>query len=292
MKKIKTIFFSGGGLRGISFIGAIKALNEYDMIDNVETYIGTSIGSLFATILALKLPYDYVYSKFINLELDKYIDVDIDHLFSKFGLDTGKKLMAPIIKAFQDHKYSKHITFKQLYDKNKKKLVISATCLTELKVHYFDYVNSPNMSIIKAIRMSISIPFYFTAQKYMGKLYIDGSVFEYFPLNLYPPDEHFLALNTRYKKKCVNLKIESMESYLLHIYYGVKYRIEELEKMICYKYNSINILIENCELLDFSLTKNVKKSIINVGYDTVKDYIVKNNESNESNESDTEVKNE
>ena len=59
--------------------------------------------------------------------------------------------------------------------------------------------------------------------------------------------------------------------------------------MIFYKYKYINILIENCQLLDFSLTKNVKKSIINVGYDTVKDYILK---SNESNESDTEVKNE
>ena len=123
--------------------------------------------------------------------------------------------------------------------------------------------------------MSISIPFFLTAKKYKDKLYIDGSIFEYFPLNLYPPDDYFLALNTRYrKKKCKNLKIESMESYLLHIYYGIKYRIEELEKMICYKYNSIDILIENCELLDFNLTENMKKNIINIGYATVKKYIL------------------
>ena len=46
MTQIKTLYFSGGGTRGMIFSGVIKALEEYDLLTDVETIIGVSIGSM------------------------------------------------------------------------------------------------------------------------------------------------------------------------------------------------------------------------------------------------------
>jgi NTE family protein len=47
------------------------------------------------------------------------------------------------------------------------------------------YINNPDMSVIKAIRISISMPFVFIAPKIGSKLYVDGGVVENYPLNAY-----------------------------------------------------------------------------------------------------------
>ena len=62
MEKIKTIFFSGGGTRGIAFIGALKALNEHNMLDHFV-----------------------IYSKFIIYEIKNILTKDKQH-------DRAKKL--------------------------------------------------------------------------------------------------------------------------------------------------------------------------------------------------------
>ena len=54
-KEIDTICFSGGGTKGLVFVGAIKALVEKNVIDlsKINKYIGTSAGSIIALLLLI-----------------------------------------------------------------------------------------------------------------------------------------------------------------------------------------------------------------------------------------------
>ena len=45
---IENLVFSGGGLKGIAYVGCIKALEEYDIIPNIKCISATSIGAIFA----------------------------------------------------------------------------------------------------------------------------------------------------------------------------------------------------------------------------------------------------
>ena len=47
-KTIKNLILSGGGIRGIAHIGALKALYELNILKNITTIAGASIGGIIA----------------------------------------------------------------------------------------------------------------------------------------------------------------------------------------------------------------------------------------------------
>jgi predicted acylesterase/phospholipase RssA len=75
------------------------------------------------------------------------------------------------------------ITFIELYNLTKKKLSIIGTNYTKIKEECFNHNNTPDMSVITALRISISIPIIFTPVKYNGDMYIDGCFKNGFPLD-------------------------------------------------------------------------------------------------------------
>jgi NTE family protein len=46
-------FFSGGGIRGIAFGGALQFLEEYDLLSQVKNFAGSSAGAVVASGLAI-----------------------------------------------------------------------------------------------------------------------------------------------------------------------------------------------------------------------------------------------
>ena len=81
---IKNIIFAGGGLKGWAYIGTIKALNEFKIIDfkEIEQIIGVSAGAIFGLFYLLKLSPEYLLDYFINLDFNEMVDTDIDNIFN------------------------------------------------------------------------------------------------------------------------------------------------------------------------------------------------------------------
>ena len=69
VNKITNLVLSGGSIRGYAFIGAIKALTEFNILKNVTTFCGTSIGGVISLILNLNYTYDEVYAILIKLDI-------------------------------------------------------------------------------------------------------------------------------------------------------------------------------------------------------------------------------
>ena len=94
-KEIDTLCFSGGGTKGLVFIGALKALIQKNVInlDKIKKFIGTSAGALIAFLLCIGYTNHEIEEFVLNFDFKKLEpDVDCDNLFCNYGLDDGEKL--------------------------------------------------------------------------------------------------------------------------------------------------------------------------------------------------------
>jgi patatin-like phospholipase/acyl hydrolase len=85
-----TLCFSGGGIKGIIFVGILKHLKDINFIDmdNITTFIGTSIGSIISFILSpllTSITYTGIFTDipdaYSESKLFIYNNIFIKHLF-------------------------------------------------------------------------------------------------------------------------------------------------------------------------------------------------------------------
>lgn len=279
-KKTKLVL-SSGGIKGIAHVGAIKFLEEYACMTNIDTFVGVSIGSIIAALVCIGYTatemYDIImsfdFSKMLstkteNIECDGGINTvmnAIDCIFANFGIDDGCKMTITISQLFKTKGYQNNISFKDLYDKTKKKLIIVAACVNTKTPEYFSVDTSPNMSIIKAIRMSSSIPIYFTPIIHNDKLYIDGGCMDGYPMHLFC-DNIDQAIGVHLSEENnETVIIKDIGSYLINM---VKTFTASLSDTTMKGYEKCSIIVRTKKigLANMAITYEDKKYLYDLGY--------------------------
>ena len=109
-----------------SFIGALKALEEFNILKNVESFLGSSTGCLISTLLCIGFSVQDIEDFLVKLDINKVKDISSDNIlnfFETYGIDNGESL-SRIIKIIFNNKFNnENITFKELYDITKKNLL-------------------------------------------------------------------------------------------------------------------------------------------------------------------------
>ena len=189
---IKNLVFSGSGSKIYIYLGVIKYLLEQDKLKDVTNYVGTSGGTLIVLLLVLDYKYDSILDLFmkINLETLKKIDsADVLNFFDNYGINDLNECDR-IFRIILNAKLGKRtITFKELYEITNKNLVICATNIHKYKTVFFSHTDYPDMDVIKAITMSICIPFFFKPIKYENEFYVDGSITCHYPIEYFKEPE-------------------------------------------------------------------------------------------------------
>jgi NTE family protein len=72
-----------------------------------------------------------------------------------------------------------------------KNICFTGTNCTDKTLEIFDYERTPDMPIDLAIRISVSIPWFFESVKYNGKEYIDGGCLENYPMTVFDQAPYF-----------------------------------------------------------------------------------------------------
>jgi predicted acylesterase/phospholipase RssA len=76
------------------------------------------------------------------------------------------------------------LTFEEHFKRTKKRLVVMAFNVTKCKEDIFTYDTTPDMVILKALELSAGIPIIFKPLKYENNLYVDGGVWNNFPIEI------------------------------------------------------------------------------------------------------------
>ena len=189
---IQHLVLSGGGLLGISYIGLFKYFEENNILNNLKTVTGCSIGAIFGTLLIIGYNSTELDSIIKSMIFKEYLNINVDSLLNFMhtkGLESGKKLNIFIKKCIKDKTGDENITFLQIQEKYNIKLQIGVTNLTKSKFELFNVDITPDIPIVNAISASIALPFILEPIVIGDDVYCDGGLLNNLPI------EHLLNID-------------------------------------------------------------------------------------------------
>jgi len=265
---IDTLCFSAGGIQGISFIGALLYLekNNYLNFNNINNFVGTSCGAILAFMLSINYKINELYT--ILIDNIKYIEPEcnIDNFFINYGIDNGDNFYKILSIILEKKLYKQDITFIELYKLTNKKLIIIGTNFTLSKEQIFSYEKTPNISVITAIRISISIPLIFTPILLNKNYYVDGALVNKFPINLCN-SLTTIGFKISDSKK---LKLNSLQDMI----YGTIYIMSQQQLININNYNYVEIKILDNNICNFNVNKKYINNLIKNGKIYAKKYLI------------------
>lgn len=185
-KHEKTILvLSGGSLKGIAQIGALHCLEKNNMLKNIKIIAATSVGSMVGLLYSIGYQPIELFHFMKLIDTDKLKNMDARNLISKYGLDDGSRMTLILEKLLFAKGFDPNISFKNFYKKTKKDLIVTGSCINDKKIYYFSHTSYPDMKVLDAIRISISVPIIFTPCIFEGKYFIDGGCIDNFPIQLF-----------------------------------------------------------------------------------------------------------
>ena len=272
---IKNLILTAGGINGMAHIGALKYIEELNLLKNITCYIGVSVGSLISILIIVGYKISEIEQFILDFDFIELKNININLFFSKFGIDNGIKFEKTIKLLIKNKLNKPNITLLELYNLTKINLVIVTCCLNKIKSIYLNYKTHPNLEIFKAVRMSISIPFYFTPVEYNDNLYIDGALLNNIPLEYLDKKSIKETLVFLLEHDIISYKIISIDQYFLGIIQALNVKIN-LNDIKGYENRIVKILIGNHSCIEFDIKKEHKKKIIEKGYTATYNYFKKN----------------
>lgn len=255
---MKYLVIGGGGQNFFSYLGLLKKI-END-IKNVEEYSGASCGSFISFLLCLGKSIDDIIDIGFKIEQSKLSKFKLKNLYTGYGFINSNEIIDYLIKFLECDP-----TFNDL----DKTLYISSYNLNFQKTEYFSKYTHPDMSVIKAVCMSMSIPLLVTSIKYRDHYYLDGGIFEQAPLypflNKKPNDITIIqtTIDSGYYTE-----INSLKDFIISFFY--KCRDKVLDTHDTDSYNIINVkLMSSVSLIDFKIDDDTKWKLFFDGYNTL-----------------------
>lgn len=271
---IENLVFSGGGLKGIAYVGCIKALEEYDIIPNIKCISATSIGAIFAYGMLLGYS-SYQLQELLNkIDLHYFKDINVDNILNfpvNFGIDSGNKIERVLQIVTKKQGYIPDITFQQLYERTQIKFIVIGSCINKQEKTVFSYETFPNLSVIKALRISSSVPFLYNAVKLDGNTYVDGCLFENSPISYFTNNKETLNKTMGfYLFNSAHSYENKLSDYIVNLYGCLANTITNIQIKDYYDYFvKLDVSLENT----MDLTKEEKMKLTLIGYEKTKEFL-------------------
>lgn len=255
---MKYLVIGGGGQNIFSYLGVLKKI-END-IKNAEEYSGASCGSFISFLLCLGKSIDDIIDIVFKIDQSGLGKFKLKNLYSNYGFINSNEIINYLIKLLDCDP-----TFSEL----DKILYVSSYNLNFQKTDYFSKYTHPNMSVIKAVCMSMSIPLIMTSIVVNGNYYLDGGIFEQAPL--YPflnrkGDEITIIQTSEDSDSYTDIK--SLKDFIISFFY--KCRTKILDTHDPNLYNIINVkLLSSVSMVDFNIDDDTKWKLFFDGYNTI-----------------------
>ena len=138
---IKNLVLAGAQLKGVCYIGVIRALEELNMIDNIQNVLGISSGSLIGLAICLGFSSQSLENMVLKLDIENLKEFQTDSIFKLFytyGMDSGNKIEKLIRVILKKKTGSEEITFRQLKELfPNKNLIVGGSNLSNAEMEYF-----------------------------------------------------------------------------------------------------------------------------------------------------------
>ena len=185
---IKHLVISGGGPAGFLTYGALRYTAQQKVwnLNEIKSIYGCSVGAFFGVIISLGYDWEWLDDYFIKRPWEKLINISALTFFEKKGLLDEKFIEESISVLLSAKDLKVNITLKELYEHNKIEIHMYTTNINSSMIEKVDisYKTHPELSVIKALNMSMCYPFLFKPVCINeNECYIDGGLLNNYPLN-------------------------------------------------------------------------------------------------------------
>ena len=262
MKAFTSIVLSGGALKAASIIGVVKYLEEQHLIKNLRRFVGTSAGAVVCFLLAMGYTSLEIKAFLINMVNDDAINQfnieDICNVFETYGIDTGEKLDTIFKKALYGKTYKEDINFVEFGKLFGKDLVICVSNLTKESTEFWSIDTCPYRSVILALRVSCSIPVIFPPVKIDDMMYVDGGVFNNFPLSYFANKQFKDLIGVNIKTSSYK-KHDTFLNYICFLIYAIIEKTSVFhDNLTDLKNNIVTITFSEEDDMDYSTLDDLK----------------------------------
>lgn len=268
-----TCLFGGGAIRGLAYVGAIRALEElgieYDIIG------GSSVGSIFAALVACGYKSYELENLFMKVNFELFKDIHFG-LGKPFAISKGgifSDWINELISKKAEGKNKSSLTFADL----EQDLVIITTNLKTFTTQEFSKFKTPEFEIAKSIRISSSMPGLMPPFKYGDAALVDGDLQKASPMWKLTDslnNSQSRIIEFRLEGDCSG-EAKSPVSFINTIYSCVTDIATKFVTEIYGqndKYDCIRINTGGIFFADFNLDKDSRRKLINSGYEQTMKY--------------------
>lgn len=190
-------------------MGYFALLGVYSKIENnlkkLEGISGSSAGALLALFISIGKSAQEIYDLSINTDIKDLVKYNIKSFLDNYGLIDHSQIREKLIEICRGEPSFNDI---------EKDLYISAFNVNSAKTEYFSKYTHPEMSVIDAVCMSISVPFLFSSVKMNNNVYIDGGTMETYPVPPFLNKNPSEILVIRIVTNTVSHEITGFKSYI------------------------------------------------------------------------------
>ena len=278
--------FEGGGMRAIGIVGALRYFEKKGY--QWHKAAGTSAGAIIAALTV---------AGYTPREMEKIIVTTDFTIFQDKGKIESIPVIGKAIGVFKEkgiysgERFEQWLEillkvkgiekFKDVSDKGQSRLKIIAVDITQKRPLVMpddlsDYGIDPmEFSVVKAVRMSISIPFYFKPVKFEysdGMSYIvDGGICYNYPIGIFDTDKsnEYPTIGFKFKNTRLSYTAEGRRdtmAFLFDIAGAMSNEANQLRLSDKDLERSVIIPTLGVDLTDFNLTKEKSIQLFKAGY--------------------------
>ena len=271
-----TLVLSGASSKAFVTLGAIQYAFDNYLFQNLNTYVGTSSGSMICYLLAIGYtPIEIMVYICSNQIMEKMHNFNILAMIQGRGAISFSNIQEQLEK-MSISKIGYLPTLNDIKEKMNKILVCVTHNLTENRTEYLSWETHPHLPCVTAIHMSANLPLVFENYRYGNCFYVDGGISDNFAIDTGEKmGEKILGINLN--NELYSFSTETDVSILEFIYnlinVPVFQAINHKIRMASEKCKIINIkaMSSNIKIFEFSLTSSDKLNMFSYGYEQIKE---------------------
>lgn len=273
MRNIENLVFKGGGVLGMAYAGAIEALEEKNVLQNVLRAAGTSAGSVVALMVSLGYNAQEIKQVVRDTNFKDFEDHwDPLRIATHYGLYKGQFLLSWIEGIIKRKTKNKDITYAQLIEQGYKDLKVFATDLNAQNTKEFSANKTPNVKVAESVRASMSIPLFFGAWRFSNAepndhIYVDGGVLYNYPINAFDLSTTLgFFLYDKDEKGNADLKFNNILDYVETLFQTLL-KAQDVDFNKSYEETKASVMIDDFGIsaTNFSLDETQKKQLFDSG---------------------------
>jgi predicted acylesterase/phospholipase RssA len=207
--KPEIVVLGPGGIKGFMELGSLYRLMWTDLLSEVHTYVGVSVGSIISLLMICGYsPIDIVSDA---LEMDIFEDIskftwaniqdNLVNIQKNIGIISTEPIRRKLNSKVQN-KFGRILTLQELYEVTGKTFVSVSANLDKEQTEYISHLTEPELKCVDAVMLSMNIPIIFYKLKHKECVYVDGALGNPYPVDIFDDGTNkILGIYTKSTKK-------------------------------------------------------------------------------------------